>query len=114
MSPRTIDLFGDLSRLFGANIMSCRVRQKNTSHHFTVHQKVGKSLKDYVKCFNLAILKVEDPNDKVVVMAMMDSLCPSPSFDSLFKNVLETLSALLSKEDKYIAEEWRQRFKGIR
>ena len=57
---------------------------------------------------------MEDPNDKVVVMAMMDSLCPSPSFDSLFKNVLETLSALLSKEDKYIAIEELDKVKCMR
>ena len=41
--PRTIDLFGDLSRLFVANFMSCRVRQKNVSHLFTVHQKYGRA-----------------------------------------------------------------------
>ncbi|GFY94104.1 hypothetical protein Acr_09g0005500 [Actinidia rufa] len=51
-----------------------RVRQKNVYHFFTIHQKVGKSLKDYVKCFNQAILEVEDPSDKVVVMAMMKEL----------------------------------------
>ncbi|GFZ12739.1 hypothetical protein Acr_23g0011240 [Actinidia rufa] len=28
----TIDSFGDLSRLFVANFMSCRIRQKNASH----------------------------------------------------------------------------------
>ncbi|GFY91570.1 hypothetical protein Acr_07g0017660 [Actinidia rufa] len=49
LSPQTIDSFGDLSKLFVANFISCRVRQKNASHLFTVHQKDGESLKDYVK-----------------------------------------------------------------
>ena len=31
------DSFDELSKLFIANFMSCRVRQKNTSHLFTVH-----------------------------------------------------------------------------
>ena len=62
-------------------------------------------MKDYIKWFNQAVLKVEDPSDKVVIMAMMEGLCPGPLFDSLSKNVLETLSTLQSKADKYIAVE---------
>ncbi|GFY92749.1 hypothetical protein Acr_08g0011450 [Actinidia rufa] len=85
--------------------MSCRIKQKNTSHLFTIHQKEMESLKDYVKQFNQAILEVEDPFDKVVIMAMMEGLLPGPLFDSLSKNVLETLSALQNKADKYIAME---------
>ncbi|GFY98091.1 hypothetical protein Acr_12g0006320 [Actinidia rufa] len=105
LSPGTIDSFGDLSRLFVANFMSCRNRQKNASHLFTIHQKETENLKDFVKRFNQAILEVEDPSDKVIIMAMMEGLRPGPLFDSLSKNVLETLSALQSKADKYIAAE---------
>ncbi|GFS40406.1 hypothetical protein Acr_00g0068340 [Actinidia rufa] len=75
----TIDSFDDLSKLFAANFMSCR--------------------------FNQAILEVEDPSDKVVVMAMMKGLRLGPLLDSLSKNVPETLSTLQSKDDKYIAVE---------
>ncbi|GFZ16906.1 hypothetical protein Acr_26g0001760 [Actinidia rufa] len=105
LSPGTIDSFGELSRLFVANFISCRNRQKNASHLFTVHQKETESLKDFVKQFNQAILEVEDPSDKVIIMAMMEGLRPDPLFDSLSKNVPETLSALQSKADKYIAAE---------
>ena len=38
-------------------------------------------------------------------MAMMKDLRPSPQFDSLLKNVPETLSALQGKANKYIAAE---------
>ncbi|XP_057506544.1 uncharacterized protein LOC130789750 [Actinidia eriantha] len=62
-------------------------------------------LKDYVKRFNQAILEVDNPSDKVVIMAMMEGLRPGPLFDSLSKNVPETLSALQNKADKYIAAE---------
>ncbi|GFY91372.1 hypothetical protein Acr_07g0015680 [Actinidia rufa] len=105
LSPGTIDSFGDLSRLFVANFMSCTNRQKNASHLFTIHQKENESLKEFVKRFNQAILEVEDPSDKVIIMAMMEGLRPGPLFDSLSKNVPETLSALQSKADKYIAAE---------
>ncbi|GFZ21690.1 hypothetical protein Acr_29g0008520 [Actinidia rufa] len=105
LSPGTIDSFGELSRLFVANFMSCRNRQKNASHLFTVHQKETESLKHFVKRFNQAILEVEDLSDKVIIMAMMEGLRPGPLFDSLSKNVPETLSALQSKADKYIAAE---------
>ena len=102
---RTIDSFGDLSKLFVVNFMSCMVRQKTAFHLFTIHQKEGESLKDYVKQLNQVVLEVEDPSDKVVVMAMMEAFCLSPLFDSLSKNVLETLLTLQSKADKYIAAE---------
>ena len=96
---------GDLSNLFIANFISFRVRQKNASYLFTVHQKETESLKDYIKRFNQAILEVEDPSNKMVIMATMEGLCPGPLFDSLSKNVLETLSTLQSKIDKYLSME---------
>ena len=90
LSPGTIDLFSNVSRLFIANFRSYRVRQKNASHLFTIHQKEAGSLKDYLKQFNQVVLEVEDPSNKVIVMAMMEGLRPGPLFDSLSKNVLET------------------------
>ncbi|PSS09825.1 TRNA(Ile)-lysidine synthase [Actinidia chinensis var. chinensis] len=98
----TIDSFGDLSKLFVANFISCRVRQKNASHLFIVHQKETKSLKDYIKRFNQVVLEVEYPSDKIVIMAMMEGLRLGSLFDSIFKKVPTTLSALQSKADKYI------------
>ena len=59
MTSRIIDSFSDLSKLFVANFMSCRVIQKNVSHFFTVHQKEEESLKDYVKLFNQAVLVIK-------------------------------------------------------
>ncbi|GFY85672.1 hypothetical protein Acr_04g0004100 [Actinidia rufa] len=82
-----------------------RIRQKNASHLFTIHQKEIERLKNYVKRFYQAILEVEDPSDKVVIMAMMEGLQSGPLFDSLSKNVHKTLSAFQNKVDKYIAAE---------
>ncbi|GFZ21661.1 hypothetical protein Acr_29g0008230 [Actinidia rufa] len=58
------------------NFMRCKVKQKNVSHPFTIHQKEGRNLKDYIKRFNQAVLEVEGPNDKVAVMAMIEGLQP--------------------------------------
>ncbi|GFS36287.1 hypothetical protein Acr_00g0045140 [Actinidia rufa] len=78
-----------------------QVRQKNASYLFIIHQKDGESLKDYIKCFNQAVLEVKDPSDKVVVMAMMERLRPGPLFDSLFlerpKNHVNTPEGYLRK-----------------
>ena len=54
-------------------------------------------MKDYVKRFNQIVLEVEDPSDKVVIMAMMEGLRS--------KNVPETLSTFQSKANKYIVAE---------
>ena len=62
-------------------------------------------MKDYVRHFNQTILEVEDPSDKVVIMAMMEGLCSGPLFESFSRRVTKTLSALKSKTDKYIAVE---------
>ncbi|GFZ18564.1 hypothetical protein Acr_27g0003030 [Actinidia rufa] len=86
-------------------LLGREIAKKNASHLFTIHQKENESLKEFVKRFNQAILEVEDPSDKVIIMAMMEGLRPGPLFDSLSKNVPETLSALQSKADKYIAAE---------
>ncbi|XP_057501707.1 thioredoxin H1-like [Actinidia eriantha] len=80
LPPGTIDSFDDLSRLFIANFMS-------------------------YQWFNQPVLEVEDPSDKVVVMAIMEVLRLGPLFDSLLKNVSKILSTLQSKADKYIVAE---------
>ncbi|GFZ19568.1 hypothetical protein Acr_28g0002730 [Actinidia rufa] len=82
-----------------------KLEENNASHLFTIHQKEGESLKDYIKRFNQVMLEVEGANDKVIVMMMMEGLLPSPLFDSLSRNVPKTQSALQSKADKYIAAE---------
>ncbi|GFY87967.1 hypothetical protein Acr_05g0016060 [Actinidia rufa] len=74
LPPRIIDSFGEISRLFVTNFMTCR-----------------------------AVLEVEGANNKVIVMAMMEGLRPGPLLDSLSRNVPETQSALQSKANKYIA-----------
>ncbi|GFY87607.1 hypothetical protein Acr_05g0012460 [Actinidia rufa] len=84
-----------------------------------VHYSLDRNelLKNYVKLFNQAILEVEDPSDKVVIMAMMEGLCPGPLFNSLSKNILETyLSSRAKLTNKIAVEEldkakWRRRGK---
>ena len=74
--------------------MNYRIRQKNASYVFPVYQKERKILKDYVKRFNQAVLEVEDPSDKVVIMAMIEGLRTGPLFDSFSKNISDTQLAL--------------------
>ncbi|GFZ14708.1 hypothetical protein Acr_24g0008980 [Actinidia rufa] len=49
-------------------------RMPPTCSPFT--KKKTESLKDFVKRFNQAVLDVEDPSDKVIIMAMMEGLRP--------------------------------------
>ncbi|GFZ06699.1 hypothetical protein Acr_18g0008690 [Actinidia rufa] len=64
--------------------------------------------------FNQVVLEVEDPNDKVVIMAMMEVLHPSLLIDSLSKSILKSLLALQIKVDKYITAEKLAKAKCIR
>ena len=91
LSHRTIDSFGDLSRIF----VQFHELQGQTEEclPFIVYQKDGNILKDYVKRFNQAVQEMED-SYKVVVMAMMESIHPGLLFDSLSNNVPETLLSL--------------------
>ena len=57
-------------------------------------RKEAESLKDYVKWFDQSVLEVEGASNKVIVMAIMEGLCPGSLFDSLSKNVLKTQSTL--------------------
>ena len=50
-------------------------------------------------------MEVENPNDKVVVMAMIEGLQPGPLFNFLSMNIPEIMSTLQSKADKYIVAE---------
>ncbi|GFZ03670.1 hypothetical protein Acr_16g0002940 [Actinidia rufa] len=75
-----------MCKAFSATLKGpARNRQKNASHIFTVHQKETENLKDFVKRFNQAILEVEDPSDKVIIMAMMEGLRPGPTVRLLFQ-----------------------------
>ncbi|GFY94598.1 hypothetical protein Acr_09g0010440 [Actinidia rufa] len=60
---------------------------------------------DEVMCKAFSATLKGPASDKVIIMAMMEGLRPGPLFDSLSKNVPETLSALQSKADKYIVAE---------
>ena len=85
--------------------MSYKVRKKNAFHLFTVHQKDGQSLKDYVKRSNQDVHEIEDFSNKVIIMTMMEGLRPGPLFNFLSKKIPKTLSALQGKANKYIATE---------
>ncbi|GFY80996.1 hypothetical protein Acr_01g0008050 [Actinidia rufa] len=81
-----------MSKAFSATLKGpARNRQKNASHLFTVHQKETESLKDFVKRFNQATLEVEDPSDKVIIMAMMEGLRPEKKQGT--KDLTEILNA---------------------
>ena len=50
-------------------------------------------------------MEVQDPSDKVVIMAMIEGQRLGPLFDSLSKNITKTLSTLQGKVEKYIIAE---------
>ena len=50
----------------------------------------------------------------LVIMVMMEGLCPGALFNSLSKNMSKTLSVLQAKADKYIAAEELEETKSSR
>ncbi|GFY96614.1 hypothetical protein Acr_11g0009200 [Actinidia rufa] len=94
----------DRSTMHKIRVLDARIDTINTgtSAPITVDALIKQTNPLFTK---RVVLEVEDPSDKVVVLAIMERLRPGPLFDSLSKNVLETLLTLQSKADKYIAVE---------
>ncbi|GFY99208.1 hypothetical protein Acr_13g0006090 [Actinidia rufa] len=93
---------GDISRQVLPNVKEARLHRNPAKLQERRSMRLGEE--DPLA----EMIKPDDgiyPSDKVVIMAMIEGLRPGSLFDSLFKNIFETLSVVQSKADKYITAE---------
>ena len=59
--------FEQLSNSFVRHFIGGQSHKRLTSHPLTVKQQEGEALRKYVKCFNKAVLEIDEANDQVIM-----------------------------------------------
>ena len=65
-------------------------------------QQEGETLKEYVKCFNKAVLEIDEANDQVVMTTFQAELNNPDLIFFLGKTLPTTMIVLLFKAQKYM------------
>ena len=76
--------------------------KRPTLYLLTVKQQEGETLRKYVKCFNKAVLEIDEANNQVIMMTFQARLNNPDLFFSLKKTLPITVTDLLFKAQKYI------------
>nr|XP_023875958.1 uncharacterized protein LOC111988400 [Quercus suber] len=91
-----------ICRSFPATLREAARRHKRTaSYLLTIRQKEGKSLRDYVKCFNKAILEINEADGQVITTTFQAGLNNCDLVFSLGKTTITSMTDLLFKAQKY-------------
>ena len=79
--------------------------KRPTSYLLTVKQQKGETLREYVKCFNKAVLKIDEANDQVIMMTFQARLNNPDLVFLLGKTLPTSMIDLLFKAQKYMNKE---------
>ena len=86
--------------------MANRKTERDYSYLFTIKQRSGESLKDYVMRFNRAKLEVPGIESRVAAAAAVQGLLVDSAFYlSVSKLKFTTMEQFAAKADKYILQE---------
>ncbi|KAL0415822.1 UNVERIFIED_CONTAM: hypothetical protein Slati_3414100 [Sesamum latifolium] len=97
-----IESFQEFRCLFLHQFASSRKHRKTELSLFSIHQKEGESLKDYLYRFNTAALEVPSTTQEVKASAFAQRLMDRDFFKSLAKKSATKFDALLARATKYI------------
>ncbi|XP_075655269.1 uncharacterized protein LOC142625514 [Castanea sativa] len=92
---------------------TARRHKRPTSYLLIVRQLEGKSLRDYVKCFNKAMLEIDEADDQVIMTTFQAGLNNPDLVFSLGKTPPTFMKNLLFKAQKYISGEDALTAKGL-
>jgi len=102
----TISNFSQPTEQFRSHFLTSRPTERDTSYLFTIKQKGGEPLKDYLGRFYKAMLEIRGVDSKVVVAAAKQGvLADSAFFNSISKNRLTTMEEFREKAEKYVLQE---------
>ena len=102
--PSSISSFRELSIAFVSHFIEARTYRKLSYHLLTVKQGSQESLKSYVQRFNAESLKIDVPDEKFAITALIVGLGVQ-SKDLMFsisKNPQAIIAEVLAKAEKYI------------
>jgi hypothetical protein len=74
LPPKSIGTFKELGRLFLTQFLAMQKRKKNAICLLTMRQGKEESLKDFMLRFNKEKLKVDSPDDKTMLNALMQGV----------------------------------------
>ncbi|KAL0434233.1 UNVERIFIED_CONTAM: hypothetical protein Slati_2757600 [Sesamum latifolium] len=114
LPPAVIGSFLEFRSLFLHQFASSRKHRKTELSLFSIRQKEGESLKDYLQRFNTAALEVPSATQVVKASAFTQGLMDGDFFKSLAKNSATKFDILLARASKYINMEDAQASKRER
>ncbi|KAL0293527.1 UNVERIFIED_CONTAM: hypothetical protein Sradi_6932100 [Sesamum radiatum] len=97
-----IGSFREFRSLFLHQFASRRNHQKTELSLFSICQKEGESLKDYLLRFNTAALEVPSATQEVKASAFAQRLIDGDFFKSLAKKPITKFDVLLARAARYI------------
>ncbi|GKV41591.1 hypothetical protein SLEP1_g49097 [Rubroshorea leprosula] len=87
--PRhSIASYSELATLFSNKFLSKREIKHTATELMQVHQKEGKSLRDYMQRFNKSTLDIDNVPDTICLSALLHGLKPGRFLDDLLENPL--------------------------
>ena len=104
LPPSSISSFRELSIAFVSHFIGARIYRKPSYHLLTIKQSSQESLRSYVQRFNAESLKVDIPDEKFAINALIAGLGVQ-SKDLMFsipKNLQASMAEVLAKAEKYI------------
>ncbi|KAL0428390.1 UNVERIFIED_CONTAM: hypothetical protein Slati_3013800 [Sesamum latifolium] len=102
LPPSMIGSFREFRSLFLHQFASSRNHRKTELSLFSIRQKEGESLKDYLQRFNTAALEVSSANQEVKASAFVQGLMDGDFFKLLAKKPATKFDILLARAAKYI------------
>ncbi|KAL0411870.1 UNVERIFIED_CONTAM: hypothetical protein Slati_3776700 [Sesamum latifolium] len=97
-----IGIFQEFHSLFLHQFASNRKHRKTKLSLFSIHQKEGEPLKEYLQIFNTASLEVPLATQEVKASAFAQGLLDGDFFKSLAKKPATKVDAHLARAAKYI------------
>ncbi|KAL0406630.1 UNVERIFIED_CONTAM: hypothetical protein Slati_3976900 [Sesamum latifolium] len=102
LPPAAIGSFQEVRSLFLHQFASSRKHRKTELSLFSLQQKEGESLKDYLQRFNTTALEVPSATQEVKASAFAQGLVDGDFFKSLAKKPATKFDVLLAQAAKYI------------